>query len=215
MNRDSVIFYKSFYEAIKELSIEQQGIVYNAIFKYQFENAESELNGIEKAVFTLIKPQIDANNVRYENGCKGGAPKGNQNAKKRPKNNQEITKQQPNENEKVNVKDDSCVDGLVAFYEQNIGTLSPYVYSILEDYRKELPDNVIKYALELAVESGAKNIKYVKAILNNWTENNIKTLIDAKNENAKRKSINQQNKPNNIFVDNTSQYDNLDKFYVN
>lgn len=52
--------------------------------------------------FNFIKPQIDRNNRRYENGKKGGAPKGNTNAgkpvKKQPKNNQK----QPNVNENVN-----------------------------------------------------------------------------------------------------------------
>lgn len=51
------------------------------------------------------------------------------------------------------------------FYEKNIGMLSPYVcdeLKLLEDEHKE--QNVIK-ALKLAVEAGAKSLRYVKAIL--------------------------------------------------
>ena len=113
--RESFIFYKSFYESIKELDPIDQAKIYNAIFKYQFEQEKLELNGISKIIFTLILPQLEANNKRYENGKKGGAPKGNKNAlkttKKQPKNNQELTKKQPNvnenenENENVNVND--------------------------------------------------------------------------------------------------------------
>ena len=87
MERDSFIFYRSFYEGIKEYSLEDQAQIYNAIFKYQFEGVETKLTGIAKAAFIFIKPQLDANNFRYENGCKGGAPKGNQNAKKNNQNN--------------------------------------------------------------------------------------------------------------------------------
>ncbi len=102
MSRDSFVFYKSFFESIKELDNDTQLQVYNAICEYQFNDNEMNLTGIAKAIFTLIKPQLNANNSRYENGCKGGAPKGNQNAKKQPKNNLETTKKQPNDNVNVN-----------------------------------------------------------------------------------------------------------------
>lgn len=106
--RESFIFYKSFYNSIKELDPKDQVQIYNAIFEYQFENKEIELQGVCKSIFTLIIPQLEANNKRYENGKKGGAPKGNQNAtKKQPKINQKTTKKQPNENvnDNVNVND--------------------------------------------------------------------------------------------------------------
>ena len=104
--RESFIFYKSFYESIKELDLKDQVQIYNAIFSYQFENKEIELTGVCKSIFTLIIPQLEANNKRYVNGCKGGAPKGNTNAsKKQPKNNLKTTKnnlnlteKQPNDN---------------------------------------------------------------------------------------------------------------------
>ena len=99
--RESFIFYKSFYDGIKELTTEEQAMVVLNILKYQFEeNYEENLTGVPKCIFTLIKPQLDANNTRYENGCKGGAPKGNANAKK--KNNLKTTEKQPNENENEN-----------------------------------------------------------------------------------------------------------------
>lgn len=104
MSRDSFIFYKSFYDAIKEITTEEQAMVVLAIMKYQFEDIEIELTGIPKAIFTLIKPQLNANNVRYKNGCKGGAPKGNSNAKKQPKNNLDSTKKQPKNNQKTTEK---------------------------------------------------------------------------------------------------------------
>lgn len=72
--RDSVVFYKSFYESINELPPESALKIYNSIFGYAFADELPELSGIEKALFTIIKPQIDANNKRYENGRKGGRP---------------------------------------------------------------------------------------------------------------------------------------------
>ena len=108
MKRESFIFYKSFYDSIKELDPKDQVQIYDAIFQYQFIGVEKELNGIPKSIFTLIIPQLEANNKRYLNGCKGGAPKGNQKTtKKQPKNNQKTSEKQPNENvnDNVNVND--------------------------------------------------------------------------------------------------------------
>ena len=66
--RDSTIFYRSFYEAIKELPKNNQAEVYTAIFEYALNFNEVELTGLSKTIFTLIKPQLDANNKRYLNG---------------------------------------------------------------------------------------------------------------------------------------------------
>ncbi len=103
--RDSTIFYRSFYEAVRELSLEQQGAIYNAIFEYSLNDSEPTLTGICKTVFTLIKPQLDANNKRYQNGKRGGKrePNPNQNVTKpEPKVNQNRTKPEPNVNDNVN-----------------------------------------------------------------------------------------------------------------
>lgn len=70
MERDSFIFYKSFYESIKEIPEEEQLKVYKAISEYALYQNEIELSGISKAIFTLIKPQIDANYQKFLNGKK-------------------------------------------------------------------------------------------------------------------------------------------------
>lgn len=103
--RDSMIFYRSFYEAIKELSFESQGIIYNAIYEYGLNKNEVELKGIEKTIFTLIKPQLDANLRKFNNGNKGGRPpKNNLNETElKPKNNLNETKAKANVNDNVNV----------------------------------------------------------------------------------------------------------------
>lgn len=102
--RDSFIFYRSFYESIKELPADQQSEVYTAVFEYSLNQNEVELSGITKAIFTLIKPQLDANLKRYANGSKGGRPK-KEETKTKPKNNLKETKQKPNVNANVNVNE--------------------------------------------------------------------------------------------------------------
>lgn len=102
MKKDSIIFYRSFYESIKELQEDYQLEIYNSIFEYSLNFNEPELEGISKAIFTLIKPQLDANNQRFVNGLKGGRPKKEQNQKEtkiKPKQNQKETEQKPKRNQ--------------------------------------------------------------------------------------------------------------------
>ena len=70
-DRDSFIFYGSFYEAISCLDDATRLQCYDAVASYAITGSEPELNGVAKAIFALVKPQIDANNKRYSNGCKG------------------------------------------------------------------------------------------------------------------------------------------------
>lgn len=101
--RKSFIFYRSFYDAVKTLPIKIQAEIYNAIADYALNgNQPTDISPIALSIFTIIQPQIDANTRRYENGCKGGAPHGNKNAKKTnqkqpkiTKNNQTSTNKQP------------------------------------------------------------------------------------------------------------------------
>lgn len=96
--RGSFIFYRSFYEAIISLPKKSQINLFKAIMEYSFNQNLMELIGFEKVVFDLIKPQLDANNKRYENGKKGGRPV-TKNIKKEPKDNQKITKVKPKNNQ--------------------------------------------------------------------------------------------------------------------
>ena len=104
--RDSVAFYRSFAEAIKTLPEEEQLKALWAIIDYGLDEITPEEYGIHTAIFLMAKPQIDANNKRYQNGTKGGRPiteqKPNQNqteTKAEPNHNQTITKPKPNNNQ--------------------------------------------------------------------------------------------------------------------
>lgn len=96
------IFYASFYEALKELSDKSRLKIYDAICDYALREIEPDFSGVEKIVFSLIKPKLSANLQRAKNGCKGGAPKNNQNARKVVfENNQETTENQPKNNQET------------------------------------------------------------------------------------------------------------------
>ena len=115
--RESFVFYQSFYEALKELPDNVRLKLYDMISVYALTGEEVECSGIEKAVFSLIKPQIKANNQRYLNGCnaaefgaRGGRPRKPQsdsenNPEETPRKPQKKPKKTPNENVNVNDND--------------------------------------------------------------------------------------------------------------
>lgn len=77
--RDTFIFYRSFFEAIKELPAVNQAELFSAICSYSLDQKAPELTGVSKTVWILVKPILDANNKRFENGSK---PKHKQKASK-------------------------------------------------------------------------------------------------------------------------------------
>lgn len=131
--RKGFVFYTSFYEAITDkdvgLTKTEQLDLFIAISEYSLYGVIPELTGRSKAMWILIKPQLDANNNRYENGKKGGAPTGNQNAKKTTKNNLKTTKnnqKQPKEKEKEKEKD------------KEKGKIQPLVKCMPDDVRERI-----------------------------------------------------------------------------
>jgi hypothetical protein len=112
--RDSFIIYRSFYEALVDLDDNQQAEIFRAMCEYSLNGEDVELTGITKAMFKLIKPQLEANNKRHENGKR---PKTQQNESKpqakpkqsesKPQANHKQTTSKPeaNENENVNVNE--------------------------------------------------------------------------------------------------------------
>ena len=197
--RGGFIFYKSFYESIKELDPKDQVQIYNAIFEYEFYKNEPELTGICKSIFTLILPQLEANDKRYENGKKGGRPKKQEETKSKPKENQKETKIKPKEKEKekVKVKDkvkdiynnssSSYNNNIYEFVEKNFGRiLTPTEIDKIEKWVNEFNVDILKYAIQISVLGNKKTFNYVNGILNNWKSKSYKTLQEIKDNEFKK-----------------------------
>ena len=104
--KDSFVLYTSQYVAIKELEDEQLGRLFRALFEKQLGNEVVLANDI-KIAFNFINNQIVVDNQKYKKKCetlknnakKGGAPKGNQNAKKQKQPNREKNNLNDNDND--------------------------------------------------------------------------------------------------------------------
>jgi hypothetical protein len=102
MNRDSTIFYRSFYEAIKELPEANQLEIYNAIFEHSLNLNKPNLTGLSKTIYTLIEPQIEANLKRYTNGIKPKKKQIKSEEEAKPKQDESESEANKNKNKNVN-----------------------------------------------------------------------------------------------------------------
>lgn len=137
--RKAFIFYRSFYEAGKQLETEDKAIFYEAILAYIFEDESVDLPPSIRSLFVLIKPQLDANKKRYDNGCKGGAPK------------KELTASEKKEElrqDEVTPIPEEIIDSFYASFKKNFGLERPTdrklkteVYNFLLKFYEFLKNN--------------------------------------------------------------------------
>ena len=157
MNRDSFLFYKSYYEmAVKLEGKETRCDFYEAIMRAALfgEKLEDTGNPVIDMAYVGLRPLIDANIRNYVNGCKGGAPAGTVNNPEgknqyggkqednlrktngKPKDNRRKTngKGNVNDNDNVNVNDndkDNVNDNVNV--KDNISPLNPPAGDFIPD----------------------------------------------------------------------------------
>ena len=203
---ESMVFYKSFYDAIKGLQPEMQAEVYNAVFAYGLYGQTLELTPIANTIFTLIKPQIDANNKRRENGKKGaeygklgGRPKkdnGKQTANK-PLKNPEATpnvNDNDNDNDNVNENDNVKVNDKVKHkYGEyaHVKLTDKERDQLFNDYGEAETHDAIKY-LDEYIEMKGYKAKSHYLCMRKW-------VFDAVKEQGYKKQYSAQGQPQSLY----------------
>ena len=74
VNRNSFVFYDSFYRAMNYLTEEEKMEYIDAICHYSLYDIRIDMSPKIAGMFELVKAQIDANIKKRENGKKGGRP---------------------------------------------------------------------------------------------------------------------------------------------
>ena len=75
MERGQFTFYRSYYEAIKQLKKADQAAVLMAICAYALDEEMPGLTGTPAAIFALIKPTLDTSRRKAASGKAGGESK--------------------------------------------------------------------------------------------------------------------------------------------
>ena len=149
--RDSFVFYRSFFEALQDVPTEERSCIYDAICAYSLNDVEPELTGMQLAIFKLIRPNIDANKRKYENGKKGanfgkkgGRPK-KDNPSETPTKPQDNPSGTPNVDVDVNVNVSTKVDDKERIVKEKSLSLSDRT----EKFKEELTPFVEKYGKDM------------------------------------------------------------------
>lgn len=66
--RNSFILYTEYYQHFLLLSLEEQGILINAIFKYEMGQELPQMNMAVKMAFSFIKLRLDKDNAKSKKG---------------------------------------------------------------------------------------------------------------------------------------------------
>ena len=107
-----------------------------------------------------------------------------------------------NENVNVNVlynnnSSSSNKNNIYEFAEKNIGRmLTPIEYEKIDIWKNNFDDEIIKYAIQIAVLGNKKTFNYINGILNNWKSKGFKTLQEIKDNDIKIKKQEEIEIPN-------------------
>jgi DnaD/phage-associated family protein len=195
--KNGFVFYRSFYEAISKVSSkETKEEIFEAICELGLNDNVVELDdSIGQIIMDLIKPQLQANNKKYEDGKKGGRPPkkttGYEEEKttgyenKKPK---EKEKEKEKVKEKVKVKEKDIFisttttnkNNIFVIVEKEFGrTLSSTEIEKIIELEDEYGTDKLKLAIKECCLNNVKKIAYLNGILKNWKD---KTLDEIKNE---------------------------------
>ena len=143
-------FYRSYYEALKEVPEKDKKDIIFAIINYVFEDKKPKFKGTNKIIWTLIEPNL--NTSKNKSNGNSGAPIGNQNASKTLENkgNNDTIKKQSKNNQN-SIKNQSLPHDISYSYSYINNSLSYIIinnknninniYNLFKEYIKLREDN--------------------------------------------------------------------------
>lgn len=92
-------------------------------------------------------------------------------------------------------RDDGGGNTIEAYASNNLQVLSPGNMEDLQSFAQDLPEDVIRYAIDTACANGIRKWAYVRAILSAWREQGIRTIGEAKADSESKHTPRSRDKP--------------------
>lgn len=198
--------------AFEALSDAEAGRLAKALWKFTTTGQQEDLTGAEKGCFAMIlftlrqdaDESAELSEIRKAAGSLGGKQKAANvaNASFATEDVADVANvaiKNKNKNKNINTTTTACareetftgpvdLDPLILKIQQELNGLTDTHYAALNDYREQLGDDVVSYAVDLAVGNGIRNWSYVEIVLRGWVKAGVKTLGEAKAENERHRS---------------------------
>ena len=116
MERKQFTWYRSYYDALKELPAEEFRDIVLAVCAYALDGEEPDLSGVARAIFTLIRPTLEVGRSRAENRSRaeqtglseeqtGNRPEQTENKPEQTQNKRKQTDNKPEQTSKEKEKE--------------------------------------------------------------------------------------------------------------
>lgn len=175
----------------------------------------------KNAVKSAITPSCEKRNAGKRNAENGTLLSTNytNNLSKQRTNKQKDEEEDNNSNSKISSEIQTKREAVFKFWENNgFGSISPFLYEKIGDEIKDFKEaglseetayELIKHALEVAVDHNARTWSYVRSILNGYLQRNLKSVeqVKANEKQFKAKYANRKPVSRNSIPDR-GEYDN-------
>jgi hypothetical protein len=183
ISRDSMVIYRSFYDAIKELPEKNQLEILKQIFEFGLDGIESELTGLSKTIWILIKPNLEANRTKWESGCKAKRKQSRSKTEAKPKQERSETEANvyvdvdENEDKDVNENEKLSSKPKAKKKKEKVEFIAPTIEQVQEyftdkAYPLQLVEKVFNHYndKEWHKSNGQPVIDWKRTISNNWED---------------------------------------------
>ena len=213
-----IMLYLDSLQTFHEMQFDEVGRLVIALMEYAATGETSVHLGGERYAFSLLRAQLDRDAESYarklescrENGKKGGRPRKNpenpavfsetQGNPENPAVFSETQKRQEEENEKEKEEDENIYansaasasrpdfNTIEAYASSNLTTLSPGNMEELATFKNELPEELIRHAVDEANAAGKRSWGYTRSILYRYISDGVKTIGEARQQSQPKRT---------------------------
>lgn len=168
--RKQFTFYRSYYEAICSLPKREQTAVVQAICGFALNGTEPELTGVSAAIFSLIRPTLEASAKKAESGKKGGETEKQTESKTEANGKQEIELE-------IGLERELDIELMLKENKKKSKSFKPPTVEEVKAYCKERnngidPENFVNFYSAKGWKIGKEKMQDWKAAVRTWEKRN-------------------------------------------